>query len=437
MRRGKRGVKNQKELIPVSGYRKKACDKRFRIGGNRMFSIKNFLRLILILILPVSVMTESLNSGQDRVLLAQNQETEKTDSEKSEPGAEMPPFPPAKISITTEKPVKTVSDEETPEQDSEENMQSPITGESIEKDKQPPFPRRDKSRVVPSSQTPLPQTASSGAVTAPGEDRPEKVPPVVPKDTSSQGKISTQLLEELSIFNVATSNFRTMKVIIDDNYNLRGMVYGDGRGYIRLLEADNNGKFKEVWKSPPLNSVIRGLFIRDLDGNGDSEIVAYTVNGNIYIYGYNSHDLIYKTPEGTYQNINCMVVANMDRDPQMELFFIGVRPGTGQPDNGEPAGNLIQFDTKTQFDEWTSSELYTATDMLVGNVDTDSEPEIILNTGEILSIRFKNVKWKSTVDFGSRLYLIDMDDDGILELVTEYDESYVRIIDVDQRQEKW
>ena len=98
---------------------------------------------------------------------------------------------------------------------------------------------------------------------------------------------------------------------------------------------------------------------------------------------------------------------------------------------------LIQFDTKSQFEEWRSTQAYEATDMIVGNVDKDPEIEIIMNTGEILSSKFKNVKWKSDIELGDRLYLIDIDDDGILELVNEYDQSYVRIIDVDERREKW
>ena len=120
---------------------------------------------------------------------------------------------------------------------------------------------------------------------------------------------------------------------------------------------------------------------------------------------------------------------DIDDDPPLELLFIASQPG--QP------GNLIQFDSKTQFEEWTSSQVYTATDIIVGNVDNDSDVEIILNSGEVLSSKFKNVKWESDINLGDRLYLIDMDDDGILELVTEYNQQYVRIIDVDERKEKW
>jgi len=247
----------------------------------------------------------------------------------------------------------------------------------------------------------------------------------------------TRFMEELSIFNVPTANLRTMKCIVDDKYNLRGIVYGSELGYIHVLTADDDGNFRETWKSPPLNSPVRGVFVENLEGDGKAYIVAYTNDGNFFIFDYESHDIKYRTQEGTYKQINCMMIANLDNSPELEILFIGVKDSDIQSGGGQPAGSLIQFDSQSLFDEWTSQEKYAATDMVIGNVDSDPEMEIILNTGEILDTKFKALKWKSNIQFGSRLYLIDLDDDGILELVTEYDQSYIRIIDVDQRQEKW
>jgi hypothetical protein len=234
--------------------------------------------------------------------------------------------------------------------------------------------------------------------------------------------------EELSLFNTPTANLRTMKIVIDDQYNLVGMVYGEELGYIRILNADNNGGFTEIWKSPPLNSPVRGVFVNNLDNTGEAEIVVYTMEGNIFIFGYDSHDLKYKTPDGTYKGINCMLIANLDDTPEKELLFI-TKPG-----------KMIQFDPVTKFEEWTSTETYFATDMVMGNVDTDRDPEIILNSGEVLNYRFKSVKWRMDSKFiqpETRLYLMDVDSDGMLELIVEYEQGYTRIIDVDQRQEKW
>jgi len=339
--------------------------------------------------------------------IAQNTQDNKKESEKKDQSrSSLPPPPAPRTSITTEKPIQ--------------GAPSGIVQQ-----------RKAGQTVVPGStpSTPGVIPTQAGAPVSPGRATTTNTPTQTTARRTRSKKKSDLVKEELSIFNVSTDNLRTMKPLMDDDFNLRGMVYGEERGYIRILDADNDGKFTEVWKSPPMNAPVRELFIDDIDKDGETEIVAYTNDGNIFIYGYKTHSLKYRTPENTYPGISCMVVENIDDDPQLELIFIASQPGT--------PGNLVQFDTKSQFEEWRSSQEYTATDMIIGNVDTDSEIEIILNTGEILSSKFKNVKWKSDIQFGDRLYLVDVDNDGILELVTEYDQSYIRIIDVDERREKW
>jgi len=419
--------------------------------------MKSLPSLVVLLFLLVAFPPGATGQGERRpdespLYLAQNTQNarkekaaDKEADKEKETGFESIPLPPAKFSITTEKPVKGMPWERTTAGPPAEGkpVESPAgaVGQPAEQEKK--AAQAPGSEETPGTPAPPPGTPPSVS-TAPGKTPAKEEKSGVPPDIREQiakkpgeERESAVLMEELSIVNVPTANLRTMKYVIDDRYGLRGMVYGEEQGYIRICSADDDGNFKEVWKSPPCNSPIRGIFVNDLDGDGESEIVAYTADGNIFIYGYNSHDLIYRTPEGTYQNINCMVIANMDGDPQKELFFIGVKPGVGGGGSGNPAGNFVQFDPKTQFEEWVSADVYTATDMIIGNVDTDPEPEIILNTGEILNMRFKDVEWRSTVELGSRLYLIDMDGDGILELVTEYGESYIKIIDVDQRREKW
>jgi len=275
-------------------------------------------------------------------------------------------------------------------------------------------PQQDDSTPADDTPAPVPQQ----------EAAPQQAP--VPQSARSAKK---PVHEELSLFNVPTNNLRTMKLVIDDDYNLTGMVYGEERGFIRILQANNNGVFRETWKSPPLNAPVREVFVVDLDQDGETDIVTYTTEGNIFIFGYYTHDMKYRTPEDTYQGISCMIVENVDDDPQLELLFINNIPG--QP------GNLVQFDTKSMFDEFTSTQEYMATDMMYGNVDTDAKPEIILNTGEVLDSAFKSLEYKSDDEFGDRIYLIDLDGDDILEVVAEYDQQFVRIYDIDERREKW
>ncbi len=386
--------------------------------------MKTLLRAVLALfIFPLTITAreniESPVSSPDKsefstMYIAQNTQDDKKESvKKDQSRSTLPPPPALRTSITTEKPI--------------EGAPSGIV-------------QQRKAGQTPSGE-PDQTTVSGSTPSAPGVLPTQPVVPVspgratttnIPKKTTvrrTRKKKSELVKEELSIFNVSTDNLRTMKPLMDDDFNLRGMVYGEERGYIRILEADNDGKFSEVWKSPPMNAPVRELFIKDIDMDGETEIVTYTNDGNIFIYGYKTHELKYRTPENTYPGISCMVVENIDDDPQLELIFIASQPGT--------PGFLIQFDSKTQFEEWRSSQEYSATDMIIGNVDTDPELEIIFNTGEIISSKFKNVKWKSDIQFGDRLYLVDVDNDGILELITEYDQSYIRIIDVDERREKW
>ncbi|MFC1649983.1 hypothetical protein ACFL2X_00285 [Candidatus Latescibacterota bacterium] len=343
--------------------------------------------------------------------IAQNvEEPENAAPENSAP-AELPPLPAPRSLVTTEKPI-------------ENGLKA---GTEIVPDK----PVRIPSDVDPRN---FESRDAAQPPAAPAEEGQAPAPAVGVVETPQE---DLMIMEELSIYNVPTGNIRTVKFVNDEEFNLRSMVYGEELGYIHVLNADYNGNFREIWKSPNLNAPVRGVFIDDLEGDGETEIIGYTSDGNFYIYGYDSHDLKYRTQDGTYLNINCMQIANMDTSPEKELLFIAVKPGEEESADGQPTGYLIQFDPISQFEEWISQEKYSATDMIIGNVDNDPELEIIFNTGEILSSQFKDLEWQSTITFGSRLYLIDMDDDGILELITEFDQSYVRIIDVDQRQEKW
>jgi hypothetical protein len=403
--------------------------------------MKHVLIPVLLTILSfgaTAIGDEPSGARRTRVILAQNDAQDEAAAKKKEE-VELTPLPPARISITTEKPVKGIPGEIKPPS---ETADTGIDGETPS----PGQPGIDKNLLGDDAPLTLPQNVTStpgaGGQSSPSAPDRSGVPPDIEQVLARERAVkdaaeSKFLTQEMSLLNVPTGNLRTLKFVIDDLFRLKGIVYGEEQGYIRILTADNDGNFSETWKSPPFNSPIRGVFVEDLDGDGTTEIVAYTADGNFSIYGYESNELMYRTPQGTYQNINCMVIANFDTDPQKEIFFIGVKPGTGGASTGNPVGNLIQFDPTSQFEEWTSSDLYAATDMVVGNVDTDPEMEIILNTGEILGMRMKDVKWRSTVELGSRLYLIDLDNDGILELVTEYAESNIKIIDVDLRREKW
>jgi hypothetical protein len=59
----------------------------------------------------------------------------------------------------------------------------------------------------------------------------------------------------------------------------------------------------------------------------------------------------------------------------------------------------------------------------------------VLNTGQVLNSRSGDLKWGDEV-FGARIELLDVDGDGILEVLTESDAAVMKIYDVDVRREK-
>ncbi len=344
----------------------------------------------------------------------------------------LPPMPPMRNIITPEKSIPGIPEGVAPQTPKAAELPLQPAPESASRTGAPPA-ASGTGAAAGTAATAAAPAAPSGSDTSqvavlPPRNQPQGQAPAPGTPRAPRQKTSETYHEELSLYNSPTANLRTAKVVIDSDYNLVGMVYGEQLGFIRILQADDNGDFTEVWKSPPLNSEVRGVFVENIDRTGEAEIVAYTLDGNIFIYGYDTHELKYKTPEGTYQGINCMLLANLDNSPELELLFI------------TKAGKLVQFDPVTKFEEWTSTDTYEATDMVIGNVDNDRNAEIILNTGEILNFQFKSVKWKmdsAHIRPNSRLYLIDVDSDGILELVVEYEQQYVRIFDIDQRREKW
>jgi hypothetical protein len=118
-----------------------------------------------------------------------------------------------------------------------------------------------------------------------------------------------------------------------------------------------------------------------------------------------------------------MAVANVDSDPQQEIVFCA-------------DAHLHMYDSVTQFLEWESNEEFEAQDMEIGDVDEDGQIELILNTGYVLDVRFRDLEWQ-TERFGDRIALFDVDEDGVLELIGEFSDHMIRIYDMDLRREKW
>ena len=202
-----------------------------------------------------------------------------------------------------------------------------------------------------------------------------------------------------------------------------GIVYGDDRGFLRVLERKRGG-YKEVWKSEALGSAIGGVFVLDVNSDGRKEIVTYTSGGKIIYFDALSRRMVWEIQRDRFKGISAMTIADMDGDEQMELIFCA-------------DGLLYLYDGKTQFEDWESDQAFTAEEIVVGDVDGDGDDEIVLNTGVVLDARFRDVEWQSPDRFGDRIGLLDIDGDDIPELIAESGDRILKVWDLDLRREKW
>ena len=200
------------------------------------------------------------------------------------------------------------------------------------------------------------------------------------------------------------------------------VVYGTSRGHLHLLEYQGT-RYREIWVSPSLVTRVREVQIADLRGDGRYAIIAYNTRGYLYVYDLDNYALVWQSPETQFRSVEALAVAQVDNDPQKELLFLS-------------EGTLYIYDGVHFVEEWRSDVVYQANDVVVGDVDGDNEPEIVLSTGHVLDGFSHVLEWESPLSFGDHLELADIDGDGKLEVIAGTGEA-TSIWDIDERREKW
>jgi hypothetical protein len=200
------------------------------------------------------------------------------------------------------------------------------------------------------------------------------------------------------------------------------MVLGDRFGVMHVYHL-TRGDSVEIWKSKHLIGQIDEVILGDLDQDGyEDVIVARTTPGMVYAWGVENFDQIYESLPADYPNIQAMCIGNVDEDPIAEIII-------------NANDKLHYIDGETFNREWTSLQDYSATRMACGDVDGDGINEIVLNSGQVVDTRSGEVEWEDEV-FYNRIELLDMDGDGVLEVITEGNGLPVKVYDIDTRLEK-
>ena len=208
------------------------------------------------------------------------------------------------------------------------------------------------------------------------------------------------------------------------------VVYGDAQGNLYVVRYVD-GRGYEEWKSEPLGSAVLGVFVEDVDADGEFEIVAYTFT-RIVLYSAEDYSFIWQIQE----DITHMEIANVDDDPQLELVYLVKSLGHSEM-------HIHVYDCLEMFEQGISDvipkESIHARSMVIADFDDDYGLEAVLNTGVVVDMDTLILEWYFADGFGDRLGYLDIDGDGVLELIGEVGglrhSRYLRIFNVDTQSE--
>ncbi|MCE2438631.1 MAG: hypothetical protein J4F39_04290 [Candidatus Latescibacteria bacterium] len=208
------------------------------------------------------------------------------------------------------------------------------------------------------------------------------------------------------------------------------VVYGDAQGSLHVVRYVD-GRGYEEWKSEPLGSAVLGVFVEDVDADGEFEIIAYTFT-RIVLYSAEDYSFIWQIRE----DITHMAIANVDDDPQLELVYLVKSLGHSEM-------HIHVYDCLESFEQGISDvipkESIHAQSMVIADFDDDYGLEAVLNTGVVVDMETLIVEWYFADGFGDRLGFLDIDGDGVLELIGEVGglrhSRYLRIFNVDIQSE--
>jgi hypothetical protein len=208
-------------------------------------------------------------------------------------------------------------------------------------------------------------------------------------------------------------------------------LYADIGPHVHVYDVVK-GKAEAVWETGNLGAPVTSLLFTDLDKSGQPNIIVSTLNGRLIAYDGMNYERVWENFQEPFKSITCMTTHNIDGDPQDEVIIIG--------ESALSDGSFIFiYDSVTRGLEWKSQENFVATEILVGNADSDPQPELILNSGFVIDSRFYNIDLikRERGGFGNHLSLQDLNDDGYPEIIGRVPNRSLQIYDLYAERDIW
>ncbi len=201
-------------------------------------------------------------------------------------------------------------------------------------------------------------------------------------------------------------------------------VYGTARGFIYLIERDRaTGRLqtklqREVW------APVKTIRVAEATGDKRNDIIVTTRRGDLFVINPENLDDVWRLAEGYFSTIADFTVADVEGDATPEIILLA-------------DDRLVIFAGNSETELYRSSEEFTASSIKVADVDADGQLEIVLDTGQVLDARFRQLEWEFETPFGTPMDLLDLDGDGKLEIIGRTTAGDLLIVEGDTRTAKF
>lgn len=199
------------------------------------------------------------------------------------------------------------------------------------------------------------------------------------------------------------------------------VALGSVRGYMYVLRKRGAG-YLNVWNSFYLGSPIKKIVADDVDGNGVTDLIVITSAGRMFIFDTSTHLLVWENTSNDFGSVSDFLIDQLDTDKAREIIACA-------------DSRLVIMDGEKLLREYQSPDEFRAEYMVIGDVDDDDEKEIVLDSGYVINAKTLNIEWQTDF-FGTKLSLLDVDADGVEELICESTGGAIKVYDLDTRQEK-